>query len=166
MGKNQSTVENWTYGTGENAVTFGDVLSETKKIPEKYFGGQSIQNNPAMHEMQRDLLSFDETLKNLFRKKKDPPSRNNIPTEDGYYYYEEEEQQEQQQPIDSVQNQHYLEPTFINENSTSPVTPVGNSINHVPRNPNKLFWRCTNCMAENKKTEHACRRCGEAETQL
>jgi hypothetical protein len=167
MGKNQSTPANWSVDglsseTGENAVSFEDVLNESKKIPEKYFGGQSLENNPAMHEMQRDLLSFDETLKGFFRKKKNPSSINNIPTEDGYYYYEEE----QQQPIDTLQNQNYLEPTFVNENSNSTVRPVGNSMNYAPKNPNKLFWRCTNCMAENKKTEHACRRCGEAETQL
>jgi hypothetical protein len=160
MGKNQSTtanwpVDDWTPGTSQNAISIEGVINETKKIPVKYFGGQAIENDASMHQMQRDLLSFDETLKNLFRKNKTKQSSNNISTEDGYYYYYEE----QQQPIDSEQNQNYFQSIFPNENISSSVIPG-------TINSNKLFWRCTNCMAENKKTEQACRQCGQAETRL
>ncbi len=164
MGKNQSTTANWStddwaYGTGQNAVSIEEVLHETSKIPEKYFGGQAIQNDASMHQMQRDLLSFDETLINLFRRKKPKQSRNNIPTEDGYYYYEEQQSDASAQPMDLEQNQNYFQPLYANGNELSTPIPGINS-------SDKLFWRCTNCTAENKKIQRVCRRCGQAETRL
>jgi len=75
MGSSQSatanwSIDDWAYGTGENAATVEDVIQETRKIPLKYFGGDAIQNDASMHQMQHDLLSFDATVKNLFRRKK------------------------------------------------------------------------------------------------
>ena len=51
------------------AEVIGMKLETDFKIGFGYFGGDVIENDPSMHQLQYDLLSFDETLKNLFRRK-------------------------------------------------------------------------------------------------
>lgn len=176
MGSRQSSAKNWsvddwTFGTGENAVSLDAVVEEGKKIPAKYFGGNAIQKDETMHQMQNDLLSFDDTLKNLFRRKKNKRSKQDQeqePTADEYYYYDEQQQSEEfPQTTDSVQNQNYLSPVFVQENGQSSSTPLIDELRESEeRIANKPIWRCTNCTVENKITERVCRRCGQCETKL
>jgi hypothetical protein len=176
MGSSQSStaswsIDDWAYGTGENAATLDDVIHETSKIPGKYFGGNAIQNDASMHQMQHDLLSFDATLKNLFRRKKNKRSkRNQPPSDEDYYYYDEQQQQQQSeeipQPTDSEQNQNYLQSIYTEPNRLPPLDAIYDSVNVTEKPSGKVIWRCSNCTVENKITERVCRRCGQSETRL
>lgn len=154
------SVDDWAFGTGENAVSPDEVLTEASKLPARYFGGKAIENDASIQQMQHDLLSFDDTIKNLFRRKKKKKSKN-MPTEEQYYadqqYYEEQQPYPDTQQMDRSDNHGYLQPTFTD---TSPAA------NSVAQNNNKLIWRCTNCAAENKTTEEACKRCGLEESRF
>ena len=124
--------------SGENAVSINDVIEGTSQIPKKYFGGDLIQNDPSIQQMQQGLLAFDEAIKNiLFRRNR-------------------KQSQVDTQSIPRFDNDNYLQPTFINHDDLSA------SVSTI----NKATWRCTYCEIENHTTEHACRRCGQAETQL
>jgi hypothetical protein len=172
MGNKQSStanwsVDDWAFGTGANAVTIDEVVEETRKIPAKYFGGDAIEKDASMHQMQNDLLAVDEVFKNLFRRKKNRRSiQNQPPPSDEYYYYEEQQSEEFPQPTDSEQNQNYLPPIYANANGLPILEPINNSLKAVENNASKAIWRCSYCAIENKITERVCRRCGQAETRL
>jgi hypothetical protein len=168
--KNQSataswTIDDWAYGTGANAVSMEEVVQETGRIRTKYFGGQAVENDASIHQMQHDLLSFDETLKNIFRRKKNKRSKQYEPPSDEYYYEEEEEQEQQfdaiAQPTDSQEKRSYLQPIFT-DGDALPSVPITDPAT----NTGKIIWRCSNCTVENKMTDRVCRRCGQAETRL
>ena len=174
MGNKQATtaswsVDDWAYGTGANAVSIDEVIEETSKIPHKYFGGAAIENDASMHQMQNDLLSFDQSVKNLFRRKKNKKSKKQTPPADQYYQQEYEEQEyseEVSQPNDSGDNQNYLQPIYLDANGIAPSVPYEQSSTSFPTNSNKATWRCSHCTVENKITERTCRKCGQAETRL
>jgi len=174
MGSRQSTTSNWSiddwaYGTGENAATIEDVIHETSKIPGKYFGGNVIEKDASMHQMQNDLLSFDAAVTNLFRRKKNKRSKRNQPQYDEEYYYEEEQQQQSEgipPPTDSEQNQNYLQSIYTEPNRLPPLEPIYDTVNVTEKPSGKIIWRCSNCTVENKITERVCRRCGQSETRL
>lgn len=183
MGSRQSStaswsVDDWAFGTGQNALSLDEVVEESKQIPIKYFGGSAVENDPSMHQMQNDLLNFDDSLKNLFRRKKNRRARRDQqqqPSGEEYYYYEEGEQQQQQQyeqypqSKDAQQNQTYLSPIYVQSNDQT-LSGTGNK-NYDPSETEekaaaKAIWRCSNCTVENKITERVCRRCGQAETKF
>ncbi|CAF3173499.1 unnamed protein product [Rotaria sp. Silwood2] len=169
MGNNQSSTSNWNmddlaFGTAPNAVKVDDIVNEVTKIRSKYFGGALVESDPSMHQMQNDLLSFDETLKRLFfRRKKSKQSSNNLPPEE--YYYEDQQSTSAAEINDSTDDQHYLQPTF-DRNVRSSSASVTDSINDGITITKKIIWRCSNCTAENKITDNVCRRCKLAETKL
>ena len=156
MGKNQSTAgswstDDWTHGTSSNGVSFEQVLDEAQKIPQKYFGGQALENDPSMHQLQHDFLAFDETLKKFFRIGKTKSSISDYSSIDGSDAY----QVRQQTSRDSEQNHEYLEPISIIGMDSS-----------MTNSQRYLYWRCGNCMMENKIGERICQRCGEMETRF
>lgn len=181
MGQSQSatsswSVDDWAFGTGANAISTEEVITETSKLPAKLFGGEAIEQDSSMHQMQRDLLSFDDTLKRIFlrRKKNKRPSRQ-IPQDDAYYYQTEEVGA----PIDGqLADPNYLPPVPVisHRGSETPAPPLAAAeappeadaaVKPLSENPSaKLFWRCTQCTADNKVTESSCRRCGTVETAL
>ncbi len=167
MGNKASTanwsVDDWAYGTGENAVTIEEVAHEAKQIPIKYFGGAAIENNESMHQMRNDLLAFDETIKNLFRRKKNKRSkRDQAPPNE--YYYEEQQVDEVPQLTDLEQNN--LQPVYTIADGAPSSEPLPDSSRFVTENNTKAIWRCGNCAVENKITERVCRRCGQTETRF
>ena len=187
MGNKQSattswSVDDWAFGTGANAVSMGEVVEEAGKIPRKYFGGAVVEKDPSMNHLQHDLLAFDESVKNIFRRKKNKRVRSDQPPPDESYYYEEEEEQQQSeefpQAIDSEQipysvnsqssarNQDYLPPIYTRNDQLPKLEPITSYIEYEKRDTGRAAWRCSSCTAENKITEHACRRCGQAETRL
>jgi hypothetical protein len=158
MGQNQSStsslsVDDLAYGTGQNTVSMEDVINETGKLPARLFGGEAIENDQSMHQMHNDLLSFDDTLKRLFQRKTNKRPKREISQDE--YYYEE-------QP----QNQDYLPSIFTDGNQPPSLDPITDSTNNTEDVQDKLFWRCTYCTTANKRTENACRRCGQSETAL
>lgn len=171
MGNSQSGRGNWNvdevaFGTAKNAVTIDEVVTEVGKIPTKYFGGAAIENDATMHQLQNSFLSFDESIKKLFRRKKSKESQDDVASPDEYYYEDQEPMPFGESP-DLVDDQGYLRPTFLDKNKSSSSTPIpAEWMNERFQNTNKIIWRCTSCTAENKITEHSCRRCGLAETKL
>lgn len=160
MGKNQSTVAQWSandvaFGNGPNAVSIEEVIEEVGRIPEKYFGGEAIENDSSMHQMHHDLLAIDEKLKSFFSRKKAQQSRNDYSSADPYDAY----QIQQQTSRDSGQNHDYLEPISIIGMDPSSSFSMTHSQTY-------LLWRCGNCTMENKIGERVCRRCGQAETRF
>ena len=99
----QWTVNDWAFGTAPNAVPMEEVMDEVKQMPMKYFGGNVIQKDTSMQQLQHDLLSFDDSFKRLlFWRKKHRRSKKNQPfqnEEEGYpadgKYYD----RMQQEPI-------------------------------------------------------------------
>ncbi|CAF1111275.1 unnamed protein product [Rotaria sp. Silwood1] len=171
MGNNQSGTNNWNmddlaFGTAANVITAEEIVTEVSRIRSKYFGGDAVENDPSMHQMQNDLLAFDESLKRLFfRRKKSKPSSNEVLHEE--YYYEDQQPTPAMETYNSINNQHYLEPTFLDKNlPSSSSKSISDSVNDQVKNTNTNSWRCSNCTAENKITDHVCRRCKLAETQL
>ena len=175
MGQNQSvagtgwSIDDFAYGTGANAVSIDAVIAQTGTLPTRLFGGEAIQNDATMHQMQHDLLAIDDTLKRIFlRRKKTKRSAQDRPEDE---YYPEEESAAVQQSTDSRSNEdHYLVPTFIDVNQTVPshvLESIPDSLSNAAKNfNNKILWRCTQCTAENKITERVCRRCRQCETAL
>lgn len=157
MGKNQSSTagnwstDHWTNGTSSNGVSIEQVLDEAQKIPQKYFGGQAIENDPIVHQIQDDFLAFDETLKKFFRFGRTKSSISDYSSIDGSDAY----QVEQQASRDSEQSHDYLEPISIIGMDSS----MTNSQRH-------LYWRCGNCTMENRIPERICQRCGQMETRF
>jgi len=97
MGQKHSSTKNWTvddwaFGTGENAVPLEDVIEEAKTVPARYFGGRVIGNDSSMQQMQRDLLSFDDTLKRIFFRRKKNKRTKRQDYSDEQYYAENENQ--------------------------------------------------------------------------
>lgn len=149
MGNNQSpasnwSVDNWAYGNGPHATTIKDVLDGAQQIPEKYFGGETIENDPTIHQLQHDLLAFDETLKKFFRIGKSKSSVSDYSSVDGSDAYQT-----------YGENHDYLEPISI--------IGIDSSTSSSQR---FLYWRCGNCTMENKIGERVCQQCGQMETRF
>ncbi|CAF0957765.1 unnamed protein product [Adineta ricciae] len=173
MGNSQTTaswsVDDWAYGTGTNAVPVDEVVEEVGKLPARYFGGKAIENDASMHQMQQDLLTFDETLKKIFRRKKNKRSKQEpvAAAEEEGYYYEDDPGMLDENVRDLQGEPVYLESTTVDRNTASS-TPnqSNNSSLDAPATRGKLIWRCTHCAMDNKVTESSCRRCGQAETKF
>lgn len=167
MGQNQSssvatnswTVDDWAFGTGANALSTEEVMQEASKLPSKLFGGKAIENDPSMHQMQNELLSIDQTLKNLFRRKK-KNKRSREPVEQVEEYYPDQQYYDPSIPPQTG-NDDYLQPIPIDQNQQSQEAPPS-----APGYTEKLTWRCKMCTCENKISENVCRRCKQAETAL
>jgi ribosomal protein L40E len=146
------TTDEYANDTAQSALSPEDLafIDTTAKLSAKYFGGEAIAHDASMHQMQQDLLSFDETIKNLFFRRKTTTNESS----NGHEYYD-------QQPTDSTENQNYNQSIPSDGN----IPPSLSSVTDASNN-NKLIWRCTYCTAENKITEQACRRCRQAETKL
>jgi ribosomal protein L40E len=89
MGNNQATTTNGTtteYASStEQDAPIDDqfaFLNETSKLSAKYFGGEALQHDPSIHKMQHDLLTFDETIKNLFSRRKNTKESNGYNDQD------------------------------------------------------------------------------------
>lgn len=117
----QWTMNDWAFGTAQNAVPIDDVVDEVKQMPLKYFGGNTIQNDVSMQQLQRDLLSFDDTVKRLFFwRKKNRRSKKNQPLQeeydeypvDGQYY----DQTQQQPPSIAEEDESPLPPIYVDRN--------------------------------------------------
>lgn len=111
------TTNDWAFGTAANAVPIDDVVHEVSQMPRRYFGGDTIQNDASMQQMQRDLLSFDEQLKRLFfwRKKNRRGKKSQVLEEeeypvDGEYY------DQMQQPIAEEDESATLPPIYSEAN--------------------------------------------------
>jgi hypothetical protein len=168
MGQSNSSTANWTmndwaFGTGENAVQIDEVVEEAGKIPGKLFGAKAIENDESMHKMQRDLLSFDETLKRVFffwrKKNKKPGQQQESAYEDGHAYeqYGDQNQEyydESQYPIPE-EDEHHLPPIYTNNNEQ-----LAKDMNTSPP------WRCRYCTTENKSTDLECRQCKQSGTMF
>ena len=106
MGQKQSARENWTIesrasGTGQKCYTTSPSFwCNKKKIPAKYFGGQTIENDPSMRQMQRDLLAFDDTLKRgCFSIVEDNKRSKQQNYAEEYSYYQDEQYYDHNQTI-------------------------------------------------------------------
>lgn len=172
MGNSQTTaswtVDDWAYGTGANAVPVDEVVEEIGKLPARYFGGKTIENDASMHQMQQDLLAFDETIKRIFRRKKNKRSKQEPEAAaEEEYYYEDGQAIPEEDAKDLQQEPAYLEPTTVDRNTASSIpNQANNSSLDAPATRGKLIWRCTHCAMDNKVTETSCRRCGQAETKF
>ena len=170
MGQKQSltsdwSVDDWAFGTGANAVPIEAVIEEAKNAPVKYFGGRQIENDQSMHQMQHDLLSFDDTLKRIFfrwRKGKRSKKQNH---HDVAY-----EQNDQAQHYDE-ETEYYPDGTpagipeeEVNDYSKEPAGDKEDIVKgDLDTNPP---WRCRYCTAENKSTDIDCRQCKESESHF
>jgi hypothetical protein len=160
MGHKQSSTANWTvndwaFGTGQNAVPLEDVVEEVSELPGKLFGAKAIENDQSMHQMQHDLLSFDEVLKKrlFFWRKKSKRQGQEYDYQDEQYYDENQQYDQSQFPIPE-EDENHLEPIYANENQ--PATNRDANAN-VP-------WRCRYCTTENKSTDLQCRQCKQSGT--
>ena len=89
MGNNQAATTNETTteyadNTEQDAPTVDQFafLEQTSKFSAKYFGGEALQHDPSIHKMQHDLLTFDETIKNLFSRRKNTQESNEYNDQD------------------------------------------------------------------------------------
>jgi len=147
------TVNDWAFGTADNAVPLEDVMDEVQKMPMKYFGGNAIQNDASMQQMQRDLLSFDDTLKRLFfwRKKNKRSKKQNY--SDGEYYGENEQNYDRNhQSIPEEDESPSLPPIYVNRNEQ-------------PMDINSS-WKCRICGTENQLTQMECQQCKQIEAKF
>lgn len=111
------TVNDWAFGTATNAVPIDDVVHEVSQMPRRYFGGDAIQNDASMQQMQRDLLSFDDTLKRLFFwRKKNRRGKKSRPVEEEEYPVDGEYYDHMQQPIAEVDESSSLPPIYSEPN--------------------------------------------------
>lgn len=116
MGQNSSangwTVNDVAFGTGENMVTLDEAMHETRKLQIKAFGGKTIEADPSIQDIQKDLLSIDDSLKRLVRKvfrrksRKTDKSAANYEEEIDYEeeYYEEIDQETREQGSKDIQS--------------------------------------------------------------
>jgi len=112
------TVDDWAFGTGENAVPLEEVIEEAKTVPARYFGGRAIGNDPTMQQMQQDLLSFDDTIKRIFFRRKKNKRTKQQDYSDEQYYAENENQayyDQNQQSIPEVDEEQF--PSDRNDNN-------------------------------------------------
>jgi hypothetical protein len=147
----QWTVNDWAFGTASNAVPVEDVVEEVRQMPLKYFGGNAIQNDRSMQQMQRDLLSFDDQLKRLFfwRKKNKRSKKENYSNEE---YYEENE------PYYDGNHQ-----TISEEDETLPPLPPI----YVDQTMNKnSLWKCQSCGTQNQSTDIECKQCKQTASRF
>ncbi|CAF2121567.1 unnamed protein product [Rotaria magnacalcarata] len=193
MGQKQAAASSWTiddlaFGTGQNAVQIEEVIDVVQKIPGKMFGGKVIENDATISRMQTDLLSFDDTLRRIFRRKKKKHSKRDEPPQesyqdeqshpeseeyyktDGQYYAQYEEYYDQDGQY-YAENQEYYDRNqqAIPEEDETQLSPVYSENN--PKTINKdadtdknLPWRCRYCTAENKSTDIDCRQCKQSES--
>jgi len=145
-------MDNWAFGTGENAIPFEKVLDEAKTIPARYFGGQTIGNDPSMQQMQHDLLAFDDKLTRFFfRRKKNKRSKKQNYSDEQYY----------------TQNRQYYDQTqeSIPEEDEDQLSSIYADNNPQTTNKNSS-WQCRYCNAENKSMDIICRQCKQIETRF
>ena len=163
MGLKQSSVSNWTvddwaFGTGENAVQIDEVVDEAKKMPAKYFGGEAIGNDPSMNKLQQDLLSFDTKLKRLFfRRKKNKRQTSSYEYSDPnqHYYDENEQYYDGYQPTIPEEDEYCSSDDHNRDKQQTTAT-----------NANSSSWRCRCCTSENASTDAECRQCKESQTKF
>lgn len=150
-------MDDWAFGTAANAVQLEDVFVEAKKVPARYFGGQAIESDTSMHQMQRDLLSFDQALKQLFccrRKERKQP----IEPDENYNPY---------QQYDELDGNPWSIPEETEENRPSPAyVNVKRSEIDDDVAPLSTTWRCRYCTAENKAKDIDCQECKQTETRF
>lgn len=165
IGANWS-VNNWSYGTGDNAVSIETVINETSKIPQKFFGGEAIENDESMQQMHQDLLSIDQTIINMFRRNKS--STTTKQTADESYRQQQYDQRSSavSQQIHTDNDGNSLEPAFLDTNELPAVLPVTDSANTEPQTSNRSILGCSHRIVDSKMTEYVCRRCNQAETCL
>ncbi|CAF0876858.1 unnamed protein product [Rotaria sp. Silwood1] len=193
MGHKQSlrssrAIDDLAFGTAPNAVKMEEVIEVTQKIPGKLFGAKMIENDPSMRQMQYDLLSFDDTLRRLFRRKKKKLSQIQDTTNESYqdrqYYAENQEYYDQDgqyyaenQEYFDQDGQYYAENQEYFDQNQEPIPEEDEdylSSSYVGENkqtPNKdnqkgLPWRCKYCTAENKSTDIDCRQCKQSGTNF
>ena len=162
MGHRQSSIANWSmddwaFGTATNAVQLEDVFVEAKKVPARYFGGQAIESDTSMHQMQSDLLSFDQALKQLFcfrRKKRKQP----IEPEENYDPYQQYDGSDgHPSTIPEESEETPPSPPYINVKRLEIIEDVA---------PLSTTWRCRYCTAENKAKDIDCQDCKQTETRF
>jgi hypothetical protein len=150
----QWTVNDWAFGTAQNAVPMEDVVDEVRQMPMKYFGGNAIQNDTSMQQMQNDLLSFDDQLKRLFfwRKKNKRSKRGNYSEQE---YYEENDQ--------SYDQSHQTIPE--EDEPIPPLPPIYVERNDQLTNKNPS-WKCDKCGKQNQSTDIECLQCKKDSERL
>ena len=171
MGQKQSltsdwSVDDWAFGTGANAVPIEAVFEEAKKAPVKYFGGEQIENDPSMHQMQHDLLSFDDTLKRIFfRWRKGKRSKKHNHRDMAY----EQNVDQAQQYNEETDYYPYEDPESIPEESVNDYSKeLSSDKEDIVKGDLDTYppWRCRYCTAENKSTDVDCRQCKESESHF
>lgn len=193
MGQTQAVESNWNmddlaFGTAPNAVTVEEVVDVAQKIPGKLFGAKAIQNDATIHQMQNDLLSFDDTILRLFRRRKHKNSKNKnaLPqssqdeqayaegteyyNNDGQYYSEDQEFYDQDREYYGEDQGYYdrNQQTIPEEDENHAATIYAeddNASKTIDQNKN-LPWRCRYCTAENKATDIDCRQCKQSESRF
>lgn len=159
------SVDNWPFSTGENAVSIETVINETSKIPKKYFGGEAIENDPSINQMQRDLLAFDETIINMFRRNKSTEQVRK--TTDEYYRQQCDQRSSSSSQANSAENDgDYLQAAFVDDNGLPAVLPVSDSSTTAPQTSSRSILGCSHFTTDSKTTEYVCRQCNQAETSL
>lgn len=166
MGQKQSrtanhwTIDDWAFGTGPNAVHLEDVFQEAKTVPTRFFGGETIENDPSMHRLQEELLLFDRFLRKLFRRKKSSKRMMEVEEEDeettDHYYYYLDGVYEDRAPYSPIpeEDETNLSSPYVN------VKPIDQGLHSGAR------WRCRYCTAENKATDIDCHECKQTETRF
>ncbi|CAF2555248.1 unnamed protein product [Rotaria sp. Silwood2] len=179
MGHKQSTASNLTFddfafGTAPNAVQIEDVIEATQQIPGKLFGAKMIENDPSMHKMQQDLLSFDDTLRRIFRRKKHKRSKKEDTSNESY---QDEQYYEYDQGYYDQDGQYYTDSQEYFDQKQEPIPEededhlssnyAGDKKQTINEDTEKdLSWRCRYCTAENKSTDVDCRQCKQRGTNF
>ncbi len=133
------TIDDWVFGTDDNALTMELVIGELKQIPIKYLGGRKIANDTSMQRLQQDLLAFDQTLKQIFlRRKTNKQSKTPYYDQNEYSIPEEDENQ-----------------LLLFYADDEPQTTTKHS-----------SWRCKYCNKKIKSTDTICRRCKQLDTKF
>ena len=132
------SMDDWAYGTGENAVQIEEVIDEAKQVPMKYFGGNTIANDPSMQQMQQDFLALDQKFKKLFFWRKKKRARR--------AEAEAQQQQQQQEYYDSTP-----QTIFEEAEDEAPQAPIYENQSST--------WICDACHTKNKSTNVECEKC-------
>ncbi|CAF0843700.1 unnamed protein product [Rotaria sordida] len=104
--KSHVTMNELAFGMRPNAAQTDEVIEVTQRIPEKLFGSKRIEDDPSIQQMQHELLSFDDTLRRLFRRKRKNQSKKQ---DSSYESYEDRQYDAENQEYYDPYRQYYAE---------------------------------------------------------
>ncbi|CAF1435137.1 unnamed protein product [Didymodactylos carnosus] len=169
-----SSFDQWAFGTHENAIKIEDVSESIQQLPTQYFGGKDIDNDQQLHQMQQELLGFDDVFRRLFRRKKknskkqkqkQTQQKNNYlqPTYDENYYdpttgtsYNPYSGEEQTKLDETPSRNRLIKPIYFQK---SKPTDVKYTRSNIPSD-NTQVWKCEQCGDKNNQAnEQLCAKC-------